>query len=144
MEYANKISKYTRPNITYTDTLTKREILDFLQDFEKVDNINIVPIGTYVSYIDTSNDQIVFRIGGTILINKQDYLVLSGGKTNFSVQKNNKIFFRRLNYSEMKKELDNHILEYKNSIAQKNKQIKDLILYIKKLKSKINESNVYI
>lgn len=132
-----KYGDYVRPNITYTDTLTKKEILDYLQDFEKVNNIEDIPHGTYLSYIDISNKDPTFRLGGTMILNKPEYIVLVSGRTSFSVQKADKIFFRRLNYTELKKELEKHILEYKNILQEKDLQIKKLLLYIKKLKSNL-------
>lgn len=131
-----KYGDYVRPNITYTDTLTKREILEMLQDFEKINNIDDVPMGVYISYIDTTDNKATFRIGGTLILRKEEYIVLASGRTNFSVQKTNKVFFRRLNYIELKKEMEKTILEYKKILTDKDQQIKQLILYIKKLKSK--------
>lgn len=132
-----KIDDYVRPNITYTDTLSKDEIMELLQDFEKVDDIDNIKIGTYLSYIDTTDNKISFRIGGIILQNKPEYLVLASGRANFSVQKPNKIFFKRLNYIELRKEMDKSIIEYKKILEKKDQQIKELILYIKKIKSEI-------
>jgi len=129
-----KYDDYIRPNITYTDTLTKKEIIDFLQDFEKITDLDYLPLGTYISYIDVNDKNIQFRIGGSVIMNKPDFMVLSGGKSGFSVQKKNKIFFKRLNYYELKTEMEKHIQEYKYIVNQKDRQIKELILYIKKLK----------
>jgi len=135
-EIIKKYEEYERPNITYTDTLSKDEIMELLQDFEKVEDIDKIKLGTYISYIDHTDNKVSFRIGGMIIQNKPEYLVLMSGRTNFSVQKTNKIFFRRLNYIELKKEMEKNINEYKQIIEQKNQQIKELVLYIKKLKSK--------
>ena len=135
-EIIKKYEEYERPNITYTDTLSKDEIMELLQDFEKVEDIDKIKLGTYISYIDHTDNKVSFRIGGMIIQNKPEYLVLMSGITNFSVQKTNKIFFRRLNYIELKKEMEKNINEYKQIIEQKNQQIKELVLYIKKLKSK--------
>lgn len=130
----NNNDTYIRPNITYTDTLTKDEIIDLLTDFEKVNNINNVKLGTYISYIDTKNNNYMYRFGGVMILNKEEYIVLSGGKTNFSVQKQDKIFFKRLNYRELKNEMIRKDNEYKKIIEKKDQQIKELIIYIKKLK----------
>ncbi|ARF09079.1 hypothetical protein Catovirus_2_28 [Catovirus CTV1] len=132
---SKKNYEYIRPNITYTDTLTKNEIISFLQDFEKVNDINNIPIGTYLSYIDVSNNKSSFRIGGTLVLNKEEYIVLAAGKTSFSVQKNNKIFFRRLSYVELKKEMEEKMEECRKIVNEKDEQIKRLIHYIKTLKS---------
>lgn len=143
--------KYERPKITYTDTLSKREILDYLQDFERVDDIDKTTIGSYISYIDISGEYPIFRLGGTIMVNKPDYLVLNGGKASFSVQKKNKLFFRRLNHTELKKEMEVHVQKCIQLLHERDQRINELNLYIRDLKNKLherdqrlNELNLYI
>lgn len=128
---------YERPKITYTDTLTKKEIMEYLQDFERVIDINGITIGSYISYIDIEGEYPIFRLGGTIIVNKPDYLVLNGGKASFSVQKKGKIFFRRLNHTELKGEFEEYIKKYIKIIKEKDQQINELYMYIHELKNKI-------
>lgn len=137
-QVTKKFKDYIRPNITYTDSLSKKEIMEYLQDFEKVTDIDNVPIGSFVSYIDTADNKVLFRLGGSIMVNKPEFLVLSSGRLTFSVQKENKIFFKRLNCSDIKKEMENYISEYRYIINQKNQTIKELAFQIKELKSKKN------
>lgn len=133
--------KYIRPNITYTDTLSKNEIMEFLQDFEQVDDIDKIKIGSYISYIDLDKNN-SFRLGGMVIQAKDDYFILASGRITFSVQKSNKIFFKRLNYTELKKEIEQDIKFYKNIINEKDKQIKNLVEYINFLKNNNNNDKI--
>lgn len=131
---------YERPKITYTDTLSKREILDYLQDFEKVNDIDKTTIGSYVSYLDISGEYPAFRLGGTIIVNKPEYLILNGGKISFSVQKKNKLFFRRLNHTELKKEMEGQVQKYIQLIHERDQRIKELNSYTEDLLEKLHQA----
>lgn len=131
---------YERPKITYTDTLSKREILDYLQDFEKVNDIDKTTIGSYVSYLDISGEYPAFRLGGTIMVNKPEYLILNGGKISFSVQKKNKLFFRRLNHTELKKEMEGQVQKYIQLIHERDQRIKELNSYTEDLLEKLHQA----
>ena len=138
---SNPIGKiYERPKITYTDTLSKREIIDYLQDFERVNDIDKISIGSYVSYLDISGEYPVFRLGGTIMVNKPEYLILNGGKISFSVQKKEKLFFRRLNHTELKKEMEGQVKKYVKLIEERDQYIEELRIYIEDLKEKLHKT----
>jgi len=128
---------YERPRITYTDTLTKKEIIEYLQDFEKVVDIEKVKIGSYISYIDIGGEYPSFRLGGTIVVNKPEYLVLNGGRASFSVQKGEKIYFRRLNHTELRGEMQKTVDKYIKDIEKKEDDINKFKLEIDNLNKEI-------
>ena len=62
---------YKRPKKTMQEQLTAEEIAEKLQGYERVDDINEVPINTHLRYFTMEDDgKQVFRMGG-FLQNKQ-------------------------------------------------------------------------
>ena len=127
--------KYKKPAITATDLLSPEEINDRLQNFYRVkpDDIDSLPINTKIQYFQvSSDDKYKYRTGGTLIVNKAPvYLILSNGRKNWSVQLNSHIIFAGRDIEKVKD-------EYEKKIAEKDKKIKHLTLYIKKLKQSIN------
>lgn len=131
---AIKNSDYVRPEITYTEKLSKKEIEALLIDYEQVDNLNDVPQGTYIRYFEDKAGVMKFRIGGilTIKTGLPDYCILYNNKVSWSVQVRKCIFFRRITTAEIKK-------EYKELIDKKDRQIVELQSLVKKLTKDNNE-----
>jgi hypothetical protein len=138
-----KISDYKRPQVTYTDTLTKEQIDEFLIDYEAVNNYDEILLGSHIRYfiIDKENKENKFRLGGTVLKkNIEDgYIMLESGNLKWSVQLNNSILFKKINIIELKEKHDKEIRDYKEIINILNKKIdtfKDKIRKLKKNKNK--------
>jgi hypothetical protein len=97
---------YTRPEKTFTDNLSKEEIEKRLEDYEKVDDMFKVPLGVHMRYFTTDKNtgEKVFRMGGQLHHNKglPKYVMLSNGTTQWSVQMENSIFFRKMTGDEIK------------------------------------------
>jgi hypothetical protein len=99
----NKSDNYTKPDKTFQETLSKQAIKDYLKDYKKVTDITKISIGTHLRYFTNE----IFRLGGTLnkFGDNGQYLILSNGKINWSVQLANTVFFQKLSESEIKEEL---------------------------------------
>jgi hypothetical protein len=140
-------SEYNKPQKTFTERLTKKEIEDYMTDYEKTD-IKKIKLGSHVRYFEKVNEDMKFRIGGNLIINNglPKYVILTNGKTNWSVQVKDCIFFAKLNYDKIKIEFDEQIenlnfevAELKSEIRKKDDICKDLSKSQKKYLKQINE-----
>jgi hypothetical protein len=141
-KYAKKLgadASYKRPKKTFQEQLTADEISEMLQGYEKVDDISEVPLNTHLRYFTTQKDGTqVFRTGG-FLKNKQKadtFVILTNGKNDWSVQTKGAVFFRKLSGKD---QLDAIHELYKKKLAEKDKIIAKLKLYIKE---KVGEIDV--
>jgi hypothetical protein len=133
---AIKNSNYVRPEITYTDKLSKKEIESMLIDYEKVDSLQDVPTGTYVRYFEDKDGVMKFRTGGVLTIKKglPEYCILYNNKVSWSVNIKKCIFFRKISVNDIKK-------EYEILLEQKNKQLEEKDRHIAELQSYIRQLN---
>jgi hypothetical protein len=125
-----KADDFVRPVETFTDKLTKNEIKNLLDDYERINDANNLNIGDHVRYFKKENNILKFRMGGTIIKKSglPDYIVLTNGKKPWSVQINTAIFYRKLSYKKLRE-------EYDDIIAEKDKLIKTLQLQISALQN---------
>jgi hypothetical protein len=142
---------YKRPEITYTDKLSKSQIRELLIDYERVTDIKDlerIPPGTHLRYFEMKNKELKFRTGGVLTVNSglPNYIVLSNGKLSWSVQVAPSIFFRRVTIKQIREEYDKFL--FKNDATIKGQQallseqstkIKELLMEIKKLKDIIKK-----
>lgn len=94
-------NNYNRPETTYQDTLqNKKSMLEKLENYERVDNIEDVGLKTHVRYVTLHNEtrQQVFRLGGLLEEIHPKYVKLSNGEFTWSVQ--------RYHYSEDQSETE--------------------------------------
>jgi hypothetical protein len=126
---AIKDSDYKRPQLTYTDKLSKKEIESLLLDYEKVDDLSAVPSGTHIRYFEDKDGELKFRVGGTLTIKTglPDYCILTNNKVSWSVQAKKCIFFRRISIKDIKE-------EYEEKLLEKDKSINELTALVRKLK----------
>ena len=122
---------YKRPKVTYQEQLTADEIAEKLQGYERVDDISEVPLNTHIRYFTTDKNGVqTFRTGG-FLYNKKNaekYIMLSNGKSVWSVQIKGAIFYKKMTHQDEITAL--HAL-YKKKLAEKELIIKKLKKYIK-------------
>lgn len=107
---------YKKPDVTFQEQLTKEQIAEKMDGYEKVDDIMEVSLGTHLRYFlfDKAGNA-SFRTGGT-LSNKTNgtvYVVLSNGTHTWCVQVNNAKFYRKLTHTE---EMDNLHDAYREKI----------------------------
>lgn len=134
---------YERPKKTYQEMLSNEEIKEKLKNYKKVTDIKKVSIGTHLRYftIDKNKDK-HFRLGGTL--NKfgenGEYIILSNGKLNWSVQLNNSIFFQKLSENEYKEEMKEELKkEILTEIGGADSDIKGEIKILKKKLEKFDD-----
>lgn len=144
----NKKNSFNRPQQTFTDKLTPEEIAGYLEDYEEVKNLDDLKVGTHVRYFIVENNMKKFRLGGYCINNKPDYIVLCNKRnkndknnSTWSVQKKNCIIYKQMTISDLREEYDTMIQKfqdklnyYKQVIEEKNQEIEELKLIIKKSK----------
>jgi hypothetical protein len=119
-----KKNGFERPDITYTDQLSKEEIQEKLADYSKVEDIYKVPLGVHLRYFLNKDGQTLFRMGGQLFKNNglPDYVILrSGTNAQWSVQVKDAIFYRKMTITEIKQEYDD-IIKKKNEKIQALKE----------------------
>lgn len=134
---------YVRPIETYTDRLTKEEIAEKLIDYVKVDDIFKVPVGSFIRYFTIDNEgNKKFRLGGELISvdGYPNYIRLASGKVKWSVQAKTAIFFRRMDYNEIKKEFEEELKNKDKIIENNEKTIKQLLHKIKTLESRLENT----
>jgi hypothetical protein len=125
-----------RPLITATDLITPDEIRERMKDYEKVpyDQIPYLQPGCRLRYFEIIENQYKFRSGGTLIVNGYpDYLLVSSGRKNWSVQLNANILFKEIDFNEIRKEYArmlekdsktlNHLI---HTLGNRNMRIKKL------------------
>jgi len=127
---SNKYKKngFERPEITYTDQLSKEEIQEKLVDYSKVEDIYKVPLGVHLRYFVKKDGQMLFRMGGQLFKNSglPEYVILkSGTNAQWSVQVKDTVFYRKMTLAEIKQ-------EYEDLIKKKNDKIHALKEKLKK------------
>ena len=103
-----------------------------------MDDISTVSLNAHLRYF-TVNDkgEKQFRLGGflTKIDIEKGYVVLSNGKLSWSVQLKNTIFFQKMTFQELKKELKEDIeKKYKEDLRvlkDENKKLKNALKEIK-------------
>lgn len=133
---------YQRPEKTATDLLSPEEIKKRIANYEQVTGPavgEIVP-GARVQYFEVMDSNTYrYKPGGVVIVNKYpDYMVLSNGRRNWSVQLVNHIIYKEIdvtvlksNYDTIIAEKDRQIEQLKHLIAKKNKEIEMLKIKVK-------------
>lgn len=116
------------------DNMSPDEIKKKLEEYKLSENADIIGVGTLVRYFNTSGGQKQFRLGGKIIKNEPEYMVLeSGNKVRWSVQKKNTIFYQKMTFTELKEEI------IKNISKKYEKQITELLIENEKLREALKE-----
>jgi hypothetical protein len=122
-------SEYEKPATTYTDNLTKDDVEKKLEDYQKVDDISTVMIGTHLRYFIKKDDKLVFRMGGNLKRNLDlpKFIVLKNALgTEWTVQVKDTIFYKKMTIQEIKEEYEEIINELNNKIKKLKEKIKKL------------------
>jgi hypothetical protein len=136
----DKSDNYTRPKQTYTDKLDEDDIASKLVDYVKVENIAEIKLNTHLRYFTlepnkkTGTVKRKFRMGG-FLSNKNNadkYVILTNGKTTWSVQVANTVFYRKMSMDEVKEEYEEELNNMKKINKKLLKQNEKLKIYLKK------------
>ena len=141
-KFTKRISSdnYKKKGKSYQDSLTNKEIKEKLEEYKEVKNISNVGLNTHLRYItiNKKTGKKLFRLGGFLTkVNLTDgYFILSNGKISWSVQINHTLFFEKMSFKELKKEIYNQAEhKYKkkyHKLKEENKKLKKAIKEIKK------------
>lgn len=115
--------------ISPTATLSYDEIKNKLINYEQIDDTASLVHGNKIKYFEIlDNGKYKFKLGGCVIVNKHPvYIVLTNGKTSWSVQLENHIIFREI-------DIDTVRLKYEEIIKKKDKQIAELVYLLKNKK----------
>ena len=127
--------KYIGDKKTFTEQLTKEQIKDLLEGYVEV-KFSDIKMGFHVRYFKKNGDKLNFRMGGTIIKMDPEYVIVSNGKANWSVQKKGTIFYQQAPMSQIKKDIEE---EYMKKITEKDDKINELMSLIKSLNKKIKD-----
>jgi len=119
---------------TFTETLTKDDINEKLEDYKLVDDISTVPLDTHLRYFIKKDNEMLFRMGGNLKRNLDlpNFIVLKNALgTEWTVQVKDTIFYKKMSIKEIKEEYEEIIKELHDKIKIKNKKIKELETIIK-------------
>lgn len=121
---------------SYQSKLTPEDIQERLKEYIEIqpDELFELSAGTHLRYfiIDEDTGDLSFRLGGmlTRIGSNKQYVRLSNGKNEWSVQVNSTRFFRRMTFEEMQ---DKILDPYKEEIIELKKQIIKMEKHIEKL-----------
>lgn len=119
---------YKRPKTTFQDTLQNNEaVREKLEGYVQLDDTNefaYLPQNTPIRYITIKNGEYLFRLGGLLVMNKPEYIVLKSiTNVTWCVQKEGTIFYRGLTKEEQAGEI---IKQHENLIEEQQKMIEEL------------------
>lgn len=124
-----KIKGYERPKTTFTDNLDKEEVEKKLEDYQKVDDLTKVPLGTHLRYFTKKDGELVFRMGGVLKGNTglPKFVILKNALgVEWSVQVADSIFYKKMTVQEIKDEYENIIKELNTKIKKLKEKIREL------------------
>ena len=131
-------TEYKKVGKSYQDNLSPNDIKDKLEDYKPVFDISTVSLNTHIRYFsnDEKTGKKLFRLGGFLLKNEKDYIVLTNGRLNWSVQKKTSTFYQKMSIKEIKEEIIDKVLhKYEkkiNDLAQENASLKQTLKAVKK------------
>jgi hypothetical protein len=151
-----KNDNYKKKGNTIQDNLTPEDIEILLEEYEQIVSNDELKEGIHIRYYTIIKKKQVFRMGGTIikLDLEKNYIVVTNGNVNWSVQLNqDTIIYRKMTIEEVKSfyenELDNKDMEltkYKTNIEKlkivyktvhlENEELRKELINIKKLLKK--------
>lgn len=129
---------YNKTKKSYQDKLSPDEIKEKLEEYSQVEDITKVPLNSHLRYFSFSpkTGKKLFRLGGFLNKIDKEYVVLSNGTLSWSVQIKNTVFFQKLTFTELKKELTQKIsTKYEKKIQkllEENDKLKDTLKQVKK------------
>jgi hypothetical protein len=127
-----KDNNYKKVGKTFQESLSPNEIKEKLENYKRVDDIELVPLNTHIRYFtnDKKTGKKHFRLGGFLTKLDKDYIVLSNGQLSWSVQKNTSIFFAKLSNTVSSKDIEKYD-EKIQSLIEENKRLKDTLKQVK-------------
>ena len=129
-------TSYNRPKKLINKNFHLKKLKKKLLEYQQVDDITKVPLNTHVRYFsfNSKTGKKQFRLGGFLTRKEPDdpYVILSNGKSSWSVQKNSSIFFKKMSIKDLR-------LEYEDTIKKLTKDNKKLKKENKMLKETLEQ-----
>lgn len=125
-------------NVSYQDSLSPTDIKKKLEEYQQVEDIDDINIGTHLRYFtfNPSTGKKQFRLGGFLSKIDKDYIVMNNGQLSWSVQKEKTVFFKKMSFTDLKEELIEKISKkYEKKIielSEENIKLKKALKSIKK------------
>uniref|UniRef100_A0A6C0EAF4 Uncharacterized protein n=1 Tax=viral metagenome TaxID=1070528 RepID=A0A6C0EAF4_9ZZZZ len=134
-DVATQTNEYVKPELTYTDKLSKKDIASYLENFEKVDDVNELKVGNNIRYFLKKGDEMNFRIGGTILNidGLPEWIYVGAGNIKWSIQLKDAIIFKMIDVNKLRS-------EYEEIIRDNKMEIEKLTKYIARMKKDIKKN----
>lgn len=132
---------YVKPPKTKSESLTLNELEDIFEDYTETP-IDQISVGSYIKYFSKVNGKDKYRPGGKLINIKglPNYVVLTNGKSTWSVQVQGTRFFKKMPLTEIKNEYNQIIDE----LEAENNTLKEKILKLEtenqKLKILLNKN----
>tara|TARA_B110000967_G_scaffold209476_1_gene265826 strand:- start:313 stop:762 length:450 start_codon:yes stop_codon:yes gene_type:complete len=137
-------TNYKRPKETYTDKIqTKTAMKEKLENYERADSIDDVEMETHVRYVTLDKERKqVFRTGGLLIKRQSQYVKLSNGRQQWSVQRfhyadkeKTQVIFETVFFYRISKhdEFNKKEAKYIDVIKRQRAEIKKLQDYIKNI-----------
>tara|TARA_B110000908_G_C10220233_1_gene434946 strand:+ start:318 stop:821 length:504 start_codon:yes stop_codon:yes gene_type:complete len=132
----NLSDNYVRPKVTYTETIQNYDkIKSLLKDYIKIEDIDTIPLGTFIKYITYKNGKPQIRIGGILVKAADEYITLRTYNFKF-------FHVQKYHWAEgANKELDNPVfgtMFWKNKIDKKTIKIEKQQEHIQKQQEQIS------
>ena len=101
---------YKKPTVTNREKLTKDDIINLLENYEEVEDIDNVPLYTHVRYITYKDNKQQFFPGGVIIVKSKKYIILSNEIRDKNINEKGPIKKGRrpITWSVQKYKLDNN------------------------------------
>ena len=143
----SKRKEYVRPNKTFTDTLSDKDVRAMLEDYIEVkpkDYEKQLTMNSDIRYFTFRDGERIFRMGGTVASTKgiPIYLVLKNKKTNstWSIQLKDCIVYKRMSLEEIKKEYEEEMEDLEQENDELRRENAKLIKHIQYLESKLRNT----
>ena len=139
-----RISKdnYIKNGSEIQKNLSNEDIKILLEDYTDVNDVKKeLKLGMHIRYYTIKNSKKKFRMGGNIIKidDEYKYIVLSNGTITWSVQLNNSILYRKLNYNDIKQIYDTEIEEKNINLKKCKKKIITMEENLNILNNKYNQ-----
>jgi len=122
------------------DMMAQNDIRKRLVNYDIVEDVSNLLPGQQILYFEKlTNGCFRYKPGGFVAVNRSpDYLVLTNGRNNWSVQLSNHIILAHYDRDRLISNFQHQITQYKEKIEQFRHLIKNKNNTIKKLMDKIN------
>ena len=130
-------------NKSYQDSLSPADIKKKLEEYQQVNEIDDVNIGTHLRYFtfNPSTGKKQFRLGGFLSKIDKDYVVMNNGEFSWSVQKDKTVFFKKISFGDLKEELIEKISKkYEKKIIELSEENLNLKNALKKIKKQLKNN----